>query len=51
MHNKKNNNTDKSAPYRTLGMGKINAPNKLQNEPKARSIKSEGDLRVKGGKN
>lgn len=50
MNNKTKNTTDKSAPYRNLGIGKITAPNKPENEPKCRVIKGEGDLRVKGGK-
>lgn len=40
--------TDKSAPYRTLGIGKIDAPVKHKDEPKATVIKSNKDLR--GGK-
>ncbi|MBQ7389943.1 MAG: hypothetical protein IJW02_02405 [Clostridia bacterium] len=48
---KKNPNIiDKSAPYRNLGLDKITAPTKPENEPKNRIIKGEGDLRVKGGK-
>lgn len=50
MNNKINKATDKSAPYRNLGMGKITAPNKSENQPKARTIKTDGDLRIKGGK-
>ena len=50
MNNKNTNNVDKSAPYRNLGMGKITAPTKPQDEPKCRVIKSDTDLRVKGGK-
>ncbi len=49
--NKKNKNTiDNSTPYRNLGMNKITAPAKQDNEPSARVIKSESDLRVRGGK-
>ena len=50
MMNKKCNTTDNSAPYRNLGMGKITAPVKPQNDPKPRVIKGENDLRTKGGK-
>ena len=50
MNKKSNNTTDKSAPYRNLGMGKITAPTKPQNEPKSRAIKGTDDLRIKGGK-
>ena len=31
---------DKSSPYRSLGIGKIDAPTKAKDEPKATSIKS-----------
>lgn len=41
---------DKSTPYRTFGLNKITAPVKAQDEPKSRIIKTDGDLRVKGGK-
>ena len=41
---------DKSTPYRTLGLNKVTAPQKAGNEPKCRIIKTDGDLRVKGGK-
>ena len=50
MNKKPNNTTDKSAPYRNLGIGKISAPTKPEGEPKCRVIKGEGDLRCKGGK-
>lgn len=50
MTKKTNTTPDKSIPYRNLGMGKITAPCKPKNEPAARVIKSESDLRVKGGK-
>ncbi len=50
MNNKSKNITDKSVPYRNLGMGKITAPVKPQDQPKCRVIKSEGDLRIRGGK-
>ena len=39
---------DKSSPYRTLGIERIDAPTKPKDEPKATSIKSNKDLR--GGK-
>ena len=48
--NKKNKATDRSAPYRTLGMSKVSAPNKAQNEPKAGVIKTNNDLRMRGNK-
>lgn len=50
MNKKVTNTPDHSAPYRNLGMGKITAPVKPQNEPKCRVIKTDGDLRIKGGK-
>ena len=50
MNKKLKNTTDLSTPYRTLGMGKVTAPAKPENEPKARVIKGEYDLRVRGGK-
>lgn len=50
MNKKTNNFTDTSAPYRNLGLSKITAPVKPANEPKSRVIKTDGDLRVKGGK-
>ena len=39
---------DKSAPYRTVGIGKIDAPVKDKDQPKSAVIKSNKDLR--GGK-
>ena len=49
--NKKNKTiTDNSAPYRTLGLGKVSAPVKPQNEPKGRVIKTDSDLRSRGTK-
>ena len=48
--NKKNKATDYSTPYRTLGLNRVTAPKKAQDEPKGRVIKSEGDLRVRGSK-
>ena len=50
MNKKSNGTIDKSAPYRTLGIGKVTAPVKPENGPKSRTIKTNGDLRVKGGK-
>lgn len=50
MNKKSKTHIDKSAPYRTLGLNKITSPVKAENEPKSRIIKTEGDLRVKGGK-
>lgn len=50
MNKNSKNVIDKSTPYRNLGMGKISAPTKPENEPKSRVIKGEGDLRCKGGK-
>ena len=50
MNKKSKNTTDNSTPYRYLGLNKIEAPVKQENEPKGRSIKGAGDLRVRGGK-
>lgn len=50
MNKKSKNSIDKSAPYRNLGMGKITAPTKPQDEPKSRTIKGTDDLRTRGGK-
>jgi hypothetical protein len=50
MNNKIKTVADKSAPYRSLGINKISAPTKAQNEPKARVIKGESDLRFGGKK-
>ena len=50
MNKKAKNTTDNSAPYRNLGFNKVTAPTKPENEPKARVIKTDGDLRVRGGK-
>ena len=50
MNKKSKHLIDKSVPYRTLGLNKITAPVKAQNEPKSRTIQTDGDLRVKGGK-
>lgn len=50
MNKKSTNTTDKSTPYRNLGINKITAPTKLENEPRSRVIKSDKDLRVRGGK-
>ncbi len=48
---KKNTQTaDKSAPYRTHGLGKITAPNKPKDEPKASRIIGKGDLRDGGAR-
>lgn len=48
--NKKNNSTDHSTPYRTLGMEKITAPKKSAAEPKSRVISTGKDMRVRGDK-
>ena len=50
MNKKTSVTIDKSAPYRTLGINKVTAPVKPENDPKSRVIKTEGDLRVKVGK-
>ena len=50
MNKKRKNTIDHSAPYRNLGLDKVTAPVKPQHEPKSRVIKTDGDLRVKGGK-
>ncbi len=48
----KKTTNDKTAPYRTLGIGKVTAPTAQKNEPKSRVIKGgKTDLRTaKGGK-
>ena len=48
MNNKTKNTIDKSTPYRNFGMGKITAPTKPENEPKATRRQGE-DLRGKRG--
>ncbi len=40
--------TDKSGVYRTMGLGKITAPNTEKNPPRVTKIVGKGDLR--GGK-
>ena len=50
MNNKVKTVADKSAPYRSLGINKISAPTKVQNEPKCRVIKGDTDLRIGGKK-
>jgi len=46
---KKTNSTDKSTPYRTHGLGRIEAPVKpAKGEPKSSKIENGSDLR--GGK-
>ena len=50
MNKKTKNVTDKTAPYRTLSFNKITAPNKTVGDPVSRVIKSDNDLRVRGGK-
>lgn len=44
----KNKSIDKSAPYRTYGLGKVTAPNADKNQPKVVKTVGKGDLR--GGK-
>ena len=39
---------DKSAPYRTMGLGKITAPNAEKDQPKSTKTVGKDDLR--GGK-
>lgn len=47
---KKNINTkDNSTPYRTLSIGKVEAPVKHKEQPKSGVIKGSGDLRGKRG--
>ena len=47
---KKTNTTiDKSAPYRTMSIGKVEAPVKPKGEPGAGKITSKTDLRDKRG--
>ena len=48
--NKKNKATDYSTPYRTLGLNKVTAPKKAQDEPKSNILKSKNDLRMRGNK-
>lgn len=48
--NKKNKATDYSTPYRTLGLNKVTAPKKAQDEPKSKILKSKSDLRMRGNK-
>jgi len=50
MNKKVKSTIDKSTPYRSLGLNKIVAPVKPENEPKGRIIKTDGDLRIRGGK-
>ena len=50
MNKKTKNTTDNSTPYRSLGLNKIDAPVKPVGEPKARVIKANEDLRIRGGK-
>ena len=50
MNKKSTNTADLSAPSRNLGLNKVSAPVKPQNEPKCSVIKTTGDLRVRGGK-
>ncbi len=50
MNKKNKNTTDHSAPYRSLGLDKIEAPVKPKSVPKSRVIKSSDDLRTRGGK-
>ena len=43
--------TDKSAPYRSLGLNKITAPVKASGEPQGSKIVGTNDLRAeRGGK-
>ena len=48
--NKKNKATDNSTPYRTLGMNKVTAPKRVQDDPKSKVLKSDTDLRMRGKK-
>lgn len=50
MDKNSKNTKDKSTPYRYMGLGKVSAPTKCENEPKCRVIKGTDDLRCKGGK-
>ncbi len=45
---KRNETYDKSAPYRTNGLGKITAPTKKEGEPRVTKTVAGGDMR--GGK-
>ena len=46
----KRQNSDKSAPYRTLGLDKVTAPKKPTDAPKSAKITSSEDLRSKRAK-
>ena len=46
--NKRNETYDKSAPYRTNGLGKITAPTKKEGEPRVTKTVTGTDMR--GGK-
>lgn len=41
----KRKETDKSAPYRTLGLGKVEKPTKAKCEPRTTKITAKDDLR------
>lgn len=46
MNNKTKAN-DKSTPYRSFGLHRIDAPNKQKNEPAATKITGKTDLRAR----
>ncbi len=46
---KTNTNSDKSTPYRTMSIGKVEAPVKPKGEPSATKTTSKTDLRDKRG--
>ncbi len=50
MNKKSKNTTDASFPYRTMSFEKIVAPIKMKVVPKGKIIKSNTDLRTRGGK-
>ena len=50
MNKKLKSTTDASSPYRTMSLDKITAPIKDKNSPKSNIIKSNTDLRTRGGK-
>ena len=50
MKNKKTNIATPADVYRSLGTGKICAPNKQKSGPRATKTENRGDLRTKGGR-
>ena len=50
MNKKLKSTNGASNPYRTFSLTKVTAPVKTQNDPKCHVIKSNSDLRCRGGK-